>query len=91
MGDARHAQIHADLGAFAVEVGLELLKDEVLVFLGHAVQLRADAELMLGSQLHVAFHQLELLAGNAADRALEAFGQIAFVNITANGAYILFH
>ena len=92
VGDAGHAEIHADLGALAAEVGLELVEDELLVLLGDAVELRADAELMLGRELHRALDDLELLAGDAADRALEAFGQlIAFINITADGADILLH
>ena len=92
VGDAGHAEVHADLGALAVEVGLELVEDELLVLLGDAVELRADAELMLGRELQIALDDLELLAGNTADRALEALGQlIAFINITADGADILLH
>ena len=32
--DARHAQVHAHLGALAVEVRLELLEDVLLVLVG---------------------------------------------------------
>ena len=92
VGDAGHAEGHADLRALAAEVGLELVEDELLVLFGNAVELRADAEFMLGRELQIALDDLELLAGNTADRALEAFGQlIAFINITADGADILLH
>ena len=34
VSDASHAQVHTDLGAFALEVGHQLLEDVLLVFLG---------------------------------------------------------
>ena len=34
MRDAGHAQVHAHLGALAVEIGLQLIEDELLVLVG---------------------------------------------------------
>ena len=77
MGNAGHAQIHADLAALAGEVGLQLLQDISLVLSGDVGVvgngLLVDAELMLGSQLAL-FHDLELRTGELADGADEALG-----------------
>lgn len=91
VGDAGHAEIHADFAALTVEVGLELLEDVLLVLFGDVVELGADAEHMLGGELHLALDLGELGAGNAADRALEIGGHlVAFIDVAANGANI-FH
>ena len=79
VGNAGHAQIHADLAALALEVGHQLLEDVLLVFLGDVGVvlhgLGVDAVLMLGGQLAF-LHDLELGAVNAAHGALEAFGDV---------------
>ena len=89
------AQVHADLGALALEVGHQLVEDELLVFfadVGVVLNgLCVDAVLMLSSQL-IGLHDLELGTVDLADGALEAFGHsLCFVNITANGANKLLH
>ena len=77
MGDAGHAEVHADLGALAGEVGVELLQDVGLVGVADVGVilhgLGVDAVLMLGSQLAL-FHDLELGAVHLADGALEISG-----------------
>ena len=89
VGDAGHAEIHADFGALAGEVGLQLLQDVLLVFLGDVVQLGTHAEDVLSGQLDLALDLGELGAGNAADRALEIGGHlVAFIDVAANGANI---
>ncbi len=88
-GHAGHAQIHTDLGALAVEVGLQLLEDVSLILFGHAVELGADAEHMLSCQLDLAFDLDELCAGNAAERALFGRG-VTLMDITADRTYV-FH
>ena len=95
VGNAGHAQVHTHLAALALEVGHQLLKDVLLVFLGDVGVvlhgLGVDAVLMLGGQLAF-LHDLELGAVNAAHGALEAFGdELAFVDITANGAHKFLH
>src|SRR5699024_4352330 len=73
VGDAGHAQVHADLGALAVKVGHELVKDELLVLVADVGVvlhgLGVDAVLVLSGQLGVGGHLLELGAGHLADRA----------------------
>ena len=95
VGNASHAQVHTHLAALALEVGHQLLEDVLLVFLGNVGVvlhgLGVDAVLMLGGQLAF-LHDLELGAVNAAHGALEAFGdELAFVDITANGAHKFLH
>ena len=94
MGDARHAEVHADLAALAGEIRLQLLQDVSLIFGGNTVIVAdgglVDAELMLGSQLDLALHFFEHVALGMADRALRG-GIFAFVDVTANLANELFH
>ena len=88
MGDAGHAEVHADLGALAGEVGLELLHDVLLVFLGNAVHLVGDAEDVLSGELHLTLDLVELGSGGLADGALEVGGQgLGLDHVTANGTY----
>ena len=92
MGDSGHAQIHADFGAFALEVGLQLFDDVSLILFGYVVEVHADAEHVLGSQRSGFIHFLELFAGALADRAGIAFrDRFAFIDVTADGAYEFFH
>ena len=95
MGNPGHAQVHTHFGALAVEVGHQLLEDELLVLLGDVGVvlhgLGVYAVLVLGSQL-VGLHDLELGAVYLTYGALEALGDgLAFINITANGANKLLH
>jgi hypothetical protein len=95
VSNAGHAQIHTDLAALAVEVGQQLIQDELLVLLGDVgVVLNGgfiNAELVLSGQLG-GVHYLELGAGNLAQGALEIGGHlVSFVDVTANGANKLFH
>ena len=88
VGDAGHAEVHADLGALADEVGLELLHDVLRVLLGDVVQLGAHAEDVLSGQLDLALDLGELGAGDLADGA--EFGRgIALVDVPADGTYEL--
>ena len=88
MGDPGHAEIHAHLGALAGEVGLQLLQDVLLVFLGDVVQLGAHAEDVLSGQLDLALDLGELGAGNLANGAELGRG-IALMDIPADGTYEL--
>ena len=95
VGNAGHAQVHADLGALALEVGHQLLEDVLLVGIGDVGVvldgLGVDAVLVLSGQLAL-FHDLELGTGDLAQGALEISGHlIGFVNITTNGADKLLH
>ncbi len=95
VSDPSHAQIHAHLAALAIEVGLQLLKDDLLVLVGNVrVVLDGfgiDAVLVLGSQLTF-LHHLELGAVHMAHGALEALRNgLAFVDITADGANKFLH
>ena len=87
-----HAEVHAYLGAFALEVSLELLDYISLVFLaGNSVKIHAYAEYMLSCKRRGFVHKLELASGNFAYGALEICRDlIAFINITAYRAHILF-
>ena len=96
MSDTGHAQIHTHLGALAGEVGLQLLEDICLVFVGNSgVVLNGAvvyAVLMLSGQRQLALELLELVGANAAEGTFEISGQgLALVNITANSANILSH
>ena len=95
VGDPGHAQVHTDLAALAVEVGLQLLQDISLVLSGDVGVvgngLLIDAQLVLSGQL-VILHDLELGTVHLADGALEVLRHgFAFVDITANGADKLLH
>ena len=92
--NARHAQVHTDLAALAVEVGHELIEDILLVLFADLVVvlhgLGIDAELMLGGELHLALDFLEHIALGVAHGALR--GRLGtFIDITANLADPLFH
>ena len=94
MGDARHAQVHADLGALAVEVGLQLLEDVGLVLVGDVGvvldRLVIDAVLVLGGELKLTLDLLESAGRSVADRALR--GRLgALVDVTADLADPLIH
>ena len=83
-GDARHREVHADLGALAVEVGAEVLDD----VLGDALSL-ADADDMLGSPGELALLLGEAGAGALALRADVVGGELVSVvllDVTAHGA-----
>ena len=86
VGLTRHGEIHADLGAFTHEVGVE-------VFDHLFVETFGDTDFMLGDELETSLgaHFLELAAGSATEGAL--FGSlITFVDITTYGAdKFLFH
>jgi hypothetical protein len=83
VGDTSHRQIHAHLGAFTIEVGAQIRHD----ILGRAP---SNALNVLGSPGSLAGLLAELGTRRAALRALFRCG-IALVDITANGADILFH
>ena len=91
--NARHAQVHTDLAALAVEVGHELIEDVLLILLGDVGVvlhgLCVDAELVLSSQLQLALDLFKRILG-VADGALDgSLGTL--INITANLADPLFH
>ena len=94
MGDARHAEVHADLAALAVEVGHHLLEDILLILfrdVGVVLHgLAVNAELMLGGELQFTLDFLEHIALGMAHGALR--GSLgAFIDITANLAQPLLH
>ena len=92
VGNSCHAQIHADFGAFALEVGLQLFDDVLLVFFGYAVQIHAYAEYVLSGKRSGFVHFLELGAGALAQGAGIAFGDgFAFLDVAAYGAYKFLH
>ena len=84
------AAMKADKTAATIE-GYSRTIDMFLDFLGDIVaEHLAHADNMLGSPGQLIGLKGELLAGDLADRAF--FGRIlALVNVTANGAYPLFH
>ncbi len=86
VGDAGHGQIHADLGALALEVGAQAL-DDLLLDLGGDIraELLADADDVLGSPAHLSLLFFELAAGDLADGA-ELGGIVALMDVTAYGA-----
>ena len=95
VGDAGHAQVHTHFCTLAVEVGHQLLEDELLVFfrnVGVVLDgLSVNAVLVLSGQLAF-FHHLELGAGNLTNGADKTLGHnFCFMNITANGANKLLH
>lgn len=85
MSDARHGQVHTDLGALALKVGAQVGNDVLrdTLHLG-------DAHDVLGSPLELTLLLLqEARTGNAALGALKILGQLIAVelfHITANGA-----
>ena len=85
VGDAGHGQVHAHLGALALEVSAKVVHD-VLGDLGEL----ANAHDVLGGPGHLGLGLLdETVARDAALRALEISGQLLAVellNVTANGA-----
>ena len=83
VGHTGHGQVHANLGALAVEVGAQILHDVLGSTLGHAHHVLSGPT-HLGALLH------ELAAGGL---ALGTFlrGLVAFMDITANAANILAH
>ena len=92
--DARHAEVHTDLAALAVEVGHQLLEDILLVLLGDVGVvlhgLAVNAELVLGGELQLTLDLFEHIALGVAHGALR--GSLgAFIDITANLAKPLFH
>ena len=92
---ASHAQVHTHFAALAVEVGHQLLKDELLVlFADVGVVLNGlcvNAVLVLSGQLTL-FQNLELGTGNLTNGANETFGHyFCFMDITANGANKFLH
>ena len=82
--DAGHGEVHADLGALALEVGAESFDD----FGGNAFD---DADLMLGGPVQVFLDDfLELLARGLAEGTF--FGaDIALDDLAADGASPFFH
>jgi hypothetical protein len=92
--NARHAEVHADFAALAVEVGHQLVKDILLVLFGDVRVvlhgLAVNAELVLGSELELTLDLFEHIALGVAHGALRrSLG--AFIDITANLAKPLFH
>ena len=92
--DARHAEVHTDFAALAVEVGHQLVKDILLVLFGDVRVvlhgLAVNAELVLGSELELTLDLFEHVALGVAHGALRrSLG--AFIDITANLAKPLFH
>ena len=92
--NARHAEVHTDFAALAVEVGHQLVKDILLVLFGDVGVvlhgLAVNAELVLGSELELTLDLFEHIALGVAHGALRrSLG--AFIDITANLAKPLFH
>ena len=83
MGHTGHGQIHADLGALAVEVHAQALDDLLRRALGHADHMLSRPGLLTSLLL-------ELLPGRLALRA-ELRSGLPLVNIATNGADKLFH
>ena len=94
VGDAGHAQVHADLGAFAAEVGLQLVEDILLVRLGDVGVvldgLGVDAVLMLGRQGQLALDFLEHVAFGMTDGAF-CRSSVAFVDVATDFADKFLH
>ena len=91
MGHAGHGQIHANLGAFAGEVGAQTVDDLLLDLSGDiCAKLMADAHHMLGGPGHIGLLLYKLGAGDAALGTLLR-GLLAFMNITAHRTYPFFH
>jgi len=83
VGDASHGQVHADLGALAVEVHAQTLED----LLGSAL---SDADDVLSSPGHLAFLLLEL-GGRSLALGAELGRGVALMNITTYAANPLSH
>ena len=89
MCDASHAQVHAHFGALAVEIGFQLIEDELLVLVGDGLVVLhgfgVDAVFMLGGKLLLAFELLERACRSVAHGAFR--GRLgAFVDVTAYAA-----
>ena len=81
-----HGKVHSDFGALAHEVVLETLHDLCVFNLACANLVLASPNLLSGGH----FLNLELRTQSTALRALLG-GGIAFMDVTANGAYISLH
>ena len=83
MGNARHSEVHADLGAFALEVRAKVRHDVL-----RDLRKLADADHMLGSPGHFGLALLDETAPvNAALRALEVLRQrvaVELLHVTAH-------
>ena len=94
VGDAGHAEVHADLRAFAVEVGLQLVEDILFVSFGNVGvildSLGVNAVLMLGSQGQIALDFLKHVALRMTDGAF-CRSSVAFVDVTADFANKFLH
>ena len=89
--NARHGQIHTDLGALALEVGSQTV-DDLLLHVGRNVRTErlADADNVLGSPGLLSLLLDELGAVDMAHRALDR-RLLAFVNVTTDTANPFFH
>ena len=83
VGHTGHGQIHANLGALALEVGAQALDDLRINALGYAHD-------MLGGPGHLALLLHKLVGADAALGALLR-GGLALVDVTADAANKLFH
>ena len=94
MRNARHAEVHADFAALAVEVGHQLLEDILLVLFGDVGVvlhgLAVNAELVLGSELELTLDLFEHVALGMTDGAFRR-GSFAFVDVTADLANKFLH
>ena len=87
--DASHAQVHAHLGALAVEIGLQLIEDELLVLVGDGLVVLhgfgVDAIFVLSGERLLTFELLERACRSVAYGAFR--GRLgAFVDVTAYAA-----
>ena len=83
VSNASHCKIHTYLAAFAVEVLAETFDNSLVYALGYAYNVLSGPGLF-------ACLLLELVGLSLADGA-SVGGRVAFVNVTADGAYLLFH
>ena len=91
VGDAGHGQIHADLAAFAVKVGAQLVNDMLLDILRHlGAKGLANADDVFGGPGQFTLHFSKAGTGDLALGA-ELGRRVAFMNITANRADPFFH
>ena len=82
-GDAAHGQIHAHLGALAVEIGAQIRDDVLGSALGHAHHVLSRPAHLLGL--------LDELAGGRLADGAELGGSLALVHIAADGTDKLLH
>ena len=91
VSDASHCQVHADLGALALEVCAQAADDLLADAFGNVcAEALADADYMLSCPGLLLGLLDELAAGDIADGALLR-GSVAFVNVTTYGAYPFCH